>query len=37
VTALPEKLVTVSMVKKHAEKNADAVAADGPWHGNLFG
>ena len=34
ITALPEKLVTYSMVRKAEEK---AVEADGPWHGNLFG
>jgi hypothetical protein len=34
ITALPEKLVTYSMVKKAEEK---PVEAEGPWHGNLFG
>eukprot|EP00804_Cyclotella_cryptica_P002600 CCRYP_010429-RC/>CCRYP_010429-RC protein AED:0.08 eAED:0.08 QI:0/0.9/0.90/1/0.7/0.54/11/1348/1458 len=34
ITALPEKLVTYSMVRKAEEK---VVEADGPWHGNLFG
>jgi hypothetical protein len=34
ITALPEKLVTYSMMKKSQES---AVEADGPWHGNLFG
>ena len=34
VEALPEKLLTYSMVKKKKEKKADYF--DGPWHGNLF-
>jgi len=36
VTALPEKLVTYSMVKKKEEKNVGPDHSDGPWHGNLF-
>jgi len=36
VSALPEKLVTYTMVKKKEEKNAGSDPADGPWHGNLF-
>jgi len=36
VSALPEKLVTYTMVKKKEEKNAGSDPADGPWHGHLF-
>jgi len=36
VTALPEKLVTLSQEKRREEKDAVADASDGPWHGNLF-
>jgi len=35
VAALPEKLVTYSMMKKK-ERNNSPDPADGPWHGNLF-
>mmetsp|Transcript_6441 Transcript_6441/g.14540 ORF Transcript_6441/g.14540 Transcript_6441/m.14540 type:complete len:337 (-) Transcript_6441:717-1727(-) len=35
VTALPEKLVTYSQLKRKEEKNAED-PSDGPWHGNLF-
>ena len=35
VTALPEKLVTYSMIKKKETKTGPDLS-DGPWHGNLF-
>jgi len=37
VAALPEKLVTYSMVKKKERSAASPNQNDGPWHGNLFG
>lgn len=36
VSALPEKLVTYSMVKKNEVKSSSPTHLDGPWHGNLF-
>jgi len=35
VSALPEKLVTYSMMKKKEGSNSPD-PADGPWHGNIF-